>query len=191
MTYQTSSSQAVPFRDNARVYGFVTRLLHWVMALLLFWQFLGMILNTLYEDEPFVEFFAGSHVQVGVTLFVLILLRIIWAFVNRNSRPDHGAGLVGIAARAGHGLMYTLMLMIPSIALIRAWGSERALEVFGIGLFPAREAAIGWTQTLGGALHGEFAWILGLLILGHIGMALLHEFALRDGTLSKILGRPR
>ena len=177
------------WRDTHTGYGLVTRALHWGMAALILWQFVGMGLRLLLGRTPLVSFFVGTHAPVGTLLFALILLRGVWALANRGRRPSHGAGLVGMAAQAGHGLLYLMMLAIPSLALLRAWGGTRPFAPFGIPVFPGREAELSWATTPASLLHGELAWILGVLVLGHVAMVVLHERVWRDGTLARMAGR--
>lgn len=179
----------VQWRDSEQRYGVISRALHWGMATLILWQFIGMGLRLMLGRTPLVSFFVGSHSLVGTTLWLLILTRIIWALVNRARRPGHGAGLMALAAKAGHGALYGLMLAVPSAALIRAWGSERAFTPWGISVFPARDQEIAWAVNLGDLLHGELAWLMAVMILGHIAMVALHERLWRDGTLRKMVGR--
>lgn len=102
-------------------------------------------------------------------------LRILWALANRHNRPGRGNGPLGLAARAGHGLLYLVMGTVPALGLLRAWGGERTFAPFGIPVFPGCETPIAWTQSLADALHGELAWFLGLMILGPVVMVGLHE----------------
>ncbi|WP_323009252.1 cytochrome b [Paracoccus sp. (in: a-proteobacteria)] len=183
--------KSVPLRDTRQLYGKVTRLLHWGIAALMLWQFFGMGLKLLLGRQPVVAFFVGSHQAVGTVLFVLIALRVVWALVNRRSRPDHGAGFWGLAARLGHMALYLVMALVPTIALLRAYGSERAFAPFGFQIFPAQEPPIAWTVNLAGALHGELAWLLLVLILGHVVMVGVHESMWRNGTLARMAGRRR
>ncbi len=182
-------AQPLALRDTPARYGRVTRLLHWTIAALILWQFVGMGLRLALGRGPVAGFFVGLHQPVGTALFVLIVLRVTWALLNRRNRPDHGHGLLGLAARLGHLALYLLMLVVPSLALLRAWGSERAFAPYGFQIFPAREAPIEWTQKLAGALHGELAWLMGLLILGHVVMVGVHEAMWRDGTLARMAGK--
>ncbi len=181
----------LPFRDTPQAYGLVTRALHWSIAALILWQFLGMGLRLVFGRQPFVGFFVGTHQPVGTVLFLLIVLRVLWALANRHNRPGHGTGPLGLAARAGHALLYAVMAAVPALGLLRAWGSERPFAPFGIPVFPGREAPIAWTQSLAEALHGELAWLLGLMVLGHVVMVGLHEGMWRDGTLARMAGRRR
>lgn len=181
----------LPFRDTPERYGWMSRALHWAMAGLILWQFLGMGLRLVFGRQPVVSFFVGSHQAVGTALFVLILARAGWALANRRRRPAHGAGLAGLAVRAGHGLLYALMLVIPAVALLRAYGNDRAFAPFGFTVFPAREAPIQWMVDLAGALHGELGWVLAAMVAGHVAMVALHEGMWRDGTLARMAGAGR
>lgn len=181
----------LPLRDTHHAYGRLTRLLHWSIAALLLWQFLGMGLRLIFGRQDWVGFFVGSHQPVGAVLFLLILARVLWAITNRRNRPSHGTGLMGLCVKAGHGILYLLMLVVPFVALLRAWGGTRGFAPFGIPVFAPREEEIAWTQSLAGAVHGEGAWVLLAAILGHVVMVGVHEGMWRDGTLSRMAGRAR
>lgn len=175
-------------RDTRQSYGPVTRVLHWLMAGLLLWQFLGMGLSALFGRTDFVRFFTSSHQKVGTVLFLLIVARVVWALINRANRPDHGKGAVALAAKLGHAAMYAIMVLVPLVAILRAWGGTRGFAPFGFEIFAPQAVGIAWTQTLGGLLHGELAWVLGAMILGHIAMVAVHQGVWRDGTLSRMAG---
>jgi cytochrome b561 len=181
----------LPLFDTPRLYGRITRFLHWSIATLLAWQFLCMGLKLIFGRQPFLAPLVGSHQPVGTVLLVLILLRMIWALVNRRNRPGHGSGILGRAAALGHGLLYLLMLAVPVIAMLRAYGNERAFAPFGFQIFAPQTPEIGWMVDLAGLLHGELAWVLGVLILGHVVMVGLHEAMWRDGTFARMARRNR
>lgn len=178
---------AIGWLDNPRQYGVVTRALHWLMAAILLWQFVGMGLRLALGRTPLVSFFVGSHSALGAILFALIAMRILWGLLNRNRRPAYEPGLMGRLARAGHAGLYALMAIVPTLALLRAWGSPRSFEPFGIPVFPAREVEIAWATAPANALHGVLAWILLLLIAGHVFMALVHRFVWRDDVARRML----
>lgn len=181
----------LPLRDTAEAYGLVTRLLHWIIAALILWQFLGMGLKLILGRQPVVGFFVKLHQPVGTAIFILILLRVVWALLNLNNRPNHGRGIIGMAATVGHLLLYLLMLLIPGAALLRAYGSDRPFAPFGFGIFPAQQPEITWMVGVADRLHGEMAWLLGLLILGHVVMVGVHEAMWKDGTFARMTGRRR
>lgn len=176
----TRSDHPSRWMDTPLAYGWITRALHWGIAALMLWQFFGMGLRLIFGRQPFVGFFVGTHQPVGIALFVLILIRLVWAIVNRRNRPSHGGGIVGFAARAGHLALYGLMLVVPLLAILR--------KLSGTG-GPPTEGPVAWPVALGNALHGELAWVMAVLILGHVAMVIVHERLWRDGTLSRMAGR--
>lgn len=174
---------ALTLMDNSQRYGAVSRLLHWGMALLFLWQFSGATARVLFEDSALESFLWGTHRTVGVTLMALIIARILWALLNTSRRPAS----VSVMAKLGHLALYILMIAVPSIALIRQYGSGRSLEVYGMTLMPGFEGeSISWMTNLGGLLHGELGWTLLALIVGHIVMAFLHRKLTHHDVLKRM-----
>lgn len=158
--------------DNNQRYGTVSRILHWGMALLLFWQFLSAASHFFYEDTAIEAFFWPTHKPMGLLLFILVIIRIVWALINVPQRPPS----ISWIARIGHITLYVLMLAIPTLGLLRQYGSGRSFEVFGITIFSGFESEkIQWTLDLGGLLHGELGWLLLALTIGHIIMNYWHK----------------
>lgn len=175
------------WRDAPERYGQVSRLLHWGMALILLWQFTGMILRLILGRTPLMAFWVGTHQSVGTLLLVLTLLRLLWAWINRGRLPPQA----GLAARIGHGLLYALLLVLPSLGLLRALGDGRGYAFFGLQIVPRGGPRIEWMAAPANLLHAKLAWLLLALILGHVLMALLHHLVWRDGTLRRMAGLPR
>lgn len=177
--------------DTPERYGQVTRLLHWGMALILLWQFTGMILRLILGRTPLMAFWVGSHQSVGTVLLALVLLRLLWAWVNRRRRPPHDRTPVGRAAMIGQGALYALLLVLPALGLLRALGSGRGNAFFGWPVTPRTGVRIEWMTAPADLLHSKLAWLLLALILGHVAMALVHQFVWRDGMLLRMAGRTR
>lgn len=175
------------WRDDPKGCGRISCAFHWGMALLFAWQFTSAALHFLAPDTPAEAFFFGRHFDVGFLLWCLVWLRGAWGLANLSRRPAHaGPAWLGRAATLGHLALYLLMIAVPSIALLRAYGSERGFSALGIELFAPRDTEIEWMVELGGALHGELGWTLMALVAGHLAMALWHGFARRDGTLERM-----
>lgn len=153
--------------DNSQVYGTISRTLHWTMAICF-----GFMLYTGLLGEEGFRAWLPYHKSVGTILMLLIIVRVIWAVMNRKNRPAPD----NIWVKAGHFALYVLMLAVPSVALIRQYGAARGpLEVFGVNVMNGSPEKIEWTVSLGGALHGELAWALFALSAGHIVMAIYHQ----------------
>jgi len=170
-------------KDTKDVYGRVSRALHWGMALLLLWQFLSAISHFFFEDSAMEAFFWPTHKPLGFLLLLLIIIRIVWAFANMGRRPAAISGF----AKLGHILLYLMMLTVPTLALLRQYGSGRSFEPFGIPLFGGFEGEkIQWMIDLGSLLHGELGWVLLALTIGHIAMAIWHK---KSGSGVNVISR--
>lgn len=159
-------------QDNNDHYGSFTRLLHWGMALLLFWQFLSAASRVLAEDTALEHFLWSTHKPLGALLMVLIVVRVAWALFNASHRPPS----LNVAAKAGHVALYLLMLFIPAAALLRQYGSGRSFEPFGIPLFAGFDGdKIEWLMAPANLLHGWAGWLLLAMVTGHIVMVFVHR----------------
>ena len=175
-------------KDSESRYGLVSRVLHWGMALLFLAQFVSAAAHwALPRENALREALWSYHGTLGVTLFLLVLLRGVWGLANLRRRPPH-TGLIGSAAVAGHAAIYALMVIVPAVRLLGAAGSDRGLSYLGVRIFAPRQVEIAWMQ-VPAELHGEMGWILLLLILGHILMAVVwHHFLRRDGVMQRMTG---
>lgn len=179
----------VSWRDNQARYGTVTRIIHWLMAALIGWQFLGMILRAILGRSPVAGFFVGTHASIGSLLLVLAIIRIVWGLCQRSSRPPYERNLVGRLAALGHLGLYGLLFLIPAVAVLRAIGSGRGLQFFGLQLYPATGEQIAWLMQPANLIHGKLAWLMLALIVGHIAMVIVHTAIWKDGTLQRMAGR--
>jgi len=178
----------VPLTDTLNRYGTVTRLFHWTVALLLFWQLGGMIMKNVLGRVPLMKFWVGTHASIGVLLFAIIVLRAFWAFRQRHRRPGYQFGFIGKAARAAHSFLYILMIAVPGLAILRMAGQGKGITLFGVELSAPTGQEIAWMTAPANAVHGLLAWTLLALILGHIAMVTLHRFLWRDNILSRMAG---
>lgn len=176
-------------RDGPQYFGTVSRVLHWAMAALLTWQFGGMLLKEVVGRTPLMAFWVGSHASVGTLLLVLLLLRACWAFIQLPQRPSYHEGLIGRLAVAGHCALYGLMLIVPTLALLRIFGSGRGVRLFGVEIQPPGGEKVEWMMAPANLLHGTLAWTLLALICGHIAMVFVHRWLWRDDVLVRMAGR--
>ncbi|WP_438852226.1 cytochrome b [Brevundimonas nasdae] len=175
--------------DDGFRYGLITRALHWLMAGLLAWQFTGMAVKLIVGRAPITAFWVGTHKDIGLLLLALLLIRAVWGLANLKLRPPHQPGFWGRAALVGHLTLYGLMLVVPSLALLRQIGSGRPLEFFGLQLMAGQGVKIDWMTAPANAVHGLLAWVLLAAIAGHILMVVVHRFVWKDGIAERMIGR--
>ncbi|WP_062014045.1 cytochrome b [Aureimonas sp. AU4] len=180
-----------PLADRPTGYGLVTRTLHWGMALLFAWQFAGAMLHALAERTPVERFVWATHYSVGVTLWALVLARGAWGLANLGSRPRHeGPPLLARAATLGHLALYALMVVVPTLAILRAAGNGRGFSVYGLQLVAPGGEPNAALVAPGNVLHGFLGWTLLVLVAGHVAVALWHARVRRDGTLRRMTHGP-
>jgi cytochrome b561 len=171
--------------DTPHRYGRVTRVLHWAMAGLLFWQFAGALLYVTVGDSAATRFIGTSHFSLGFLLFVLVLVRGIWGLANWKRRPL-APGSVGRLATAGHLVLYGMMILVPGIALLRQYGSGKPFAPFGIPVMSERPEKIDWMMIPADIFHYWLGFVLMALVAGHIGMVALHRWVWRQDVLSRM-----
>lgn len=170
--------------DSPDGYGAISKALHWGIALLVGWQLLKFG-DRIAEGEHWIgQTLVPWHVSLGTLLLVLAILRLAWAISQRGQRPLHDPAM-SFFVKAGHGLLYAGLILMPLTGIMVMVGGGHGVTAFGIELISKGEK-IAWAQSIG-SLHSPIAWILAALIIGHIAMALFHQFIKRDGTLARMM----
>ncbi len=181
-------------RNSDRSFGTVTRVFHWLTALLILTAIpLGVIANQLPYDTA--EALARKaqlfslHKTLGVAAFLLGLGRILWALVERHPVPLHPGRKVELTlAGAVHWLLYISLVAVP----VSGWVHHAAVTGFAPILWPFGQTLpfVPQSEGLGtaaGAAHWVFTKLLGLAILLHIAGALKHHLIDKDATLLRML----
>ncbi len=176
-----------PLFDHPDGYGLVSRTLHWLMAALFAWQFISAALHAIDREMPLARFFWSAHASIGFILLVAVFLRGVWTLINFHNRPPYDPGLLGLAARLGHLALYLLMVIVPLLATLRAYGGGRGLMVFGVQVFAGASEQIPALVMPARAFHGLLGWTLLAIVVGHVVMALTHTYLWREDTLSRML----
>lgn len=171
--------------DSKERYGSVSRWLHWGMAFLIGWQMLKFF-DRIADGEHWVgQTLVPWHISIGSLLMLLIVVRILWAASQRKHRPEQDPA-TAMLVKAGHGLLYLGMLLLPLTGIMTMVGKGYGLKVFGVQLIARGGGEIGWMAGLG-SLHSPIAWGLLVMVIGHVGIALLHHFVKKDGVLRRMV----
>ncbi|WP_083745445.1 cytochrome b [Variovorax sp. KK3] len=179
----SAQSGSWPRPDSTTRYGSLSRTLHWTMAACFAVVFSAALAHYFLPDTPVEAFLWPVHKPVGALLMLLVVLRLAWTLANARRRPPS----VSAASRWGHRALYFLMIAVPTIGLLRQYGSARAFSPFGVPLMDERPGErIDWMTQLGGLLHGELGWALLALVAGHITMALWHRRRGPQDVLSRM-----
>lgn len=173
--------------NGPATFGWVSRAIHWAMAV----GVLGMLALGTYIDRMEVGlgnlWLYGLHKSVGMTLLVLVLVRIVWHRVSPPPAPIGGVAPWQMRlARGAHGGLYLLMLAVP----LTGWVGSAAtgLDVVWWGWVVPRVAPVSeaWSE-VAFALHGGLTKALVALVALHVAGALWRALGHGDGTLRRIV----
>ena len=162
--------------------------LHWLMALGLIGTFaLGFYMPEL-PISPIKLKLYSWHKWAGVTLFLLVWIRLAWRLTHpAPPLPTTIPAVSRLAPHAMHWLLYALMLAIP----LSGWlmDSAKGFQTVWFGLLPLpdllpRDAALGDRLK---DVHEALNFILLGLVIAHTVAALKHHFIDRDDVLTRIL----
>jgi cytochrome b561 len=175
--------------DNQR-YGLVAVGLHWLVAVCVIGQFgLGLWMRSLGYYDAWYRLGPWWHKGIGVALFVVLLLRLIWRL--SNPRPAHLAShqpYERLVAGIAHGLLYLLLFALMLSGYLISTADGRGLEVFDWFTIPATLSGLEQQEDIAGQIDLWLAWtVIGLAAL-HALAALKHHFIDRDATLKRMLG---
>ncbi|MCR6666896.1 MAG: cytochrome b [Methyloversatilis sp.] len=162
--------------------------LHWLIALMLFGMFgFGLYMVELPLSPQKLKFYS-YHKWAGVTVFLLVLARLAWRITHRPPALPAGMPAWQVkAAKAGHHLLYLLMVIVP----LSGWlmSSAKGFQTVWFGVLPLPDL-LAKDEALGEALlltHRLLNWFFMLVVAGHVVAALKHHFIDRDGLLSRML----
>ena len=185
------------------------KVLHWLIAIAIFGMFaLGWFMSDLPKEAPKQiaydlfnlgvytwnlseeisprTFYFNLHKSIGVTIFALILIRILWRITHRPPAllASYKAWERKLASNAHH-LLYLLMVALPISGIVMATYSKYGIKWFGVPFIkgldnnPMRE--------LFKEVHEIIGLIILLVIIVHIIGALKHKFIDKDDTLKRML----
>ena len=176
-----------PLRDS---YTSTAIALHWITAaLVLFMVPAGFVMGRIPEGEMQNLLF-NLHRSVGVVIFPLVLLRLIYRWRNPPPPlPDDLMALQKLAAHLTHYGLYGLLLLNPLLGWWATSAYGAAVNVFWLFELPPIVAQNKPLSEILLTLHGWVGFGLALLIGMHIAAALFHHFIRRDRLLLRMLGR--
>ena len=163
--------------------------LHWLIALLIVCGFaLGWVMTDIPGFTPTKLKYFSWHKWIGVTVFALAVLRILWrathaAPVMPRRMPVWQRG----AAHVVHLLLYALMIAIPVSGYLYSSAANVPVVYLGLIPLPRLIAPDPHLKELLKNVHITLNYTLLVLVALHVVAALKHQWLDRDGLLSRML----
>ena len=171
-------------KNTITEYGVISKILHWVSALLLFIQIpLGFYLVDLDFGEQRINI-ENIHIIIGLTIFYLVIIRLLIKIFNPTPKlePSIFKGQKFLA-KLNHILLYVTILSITISGILKKLFNGETLTI----LF--REIQINENFNLADQfyeIHILSNYTLIGLILIHISAVVVHKLFFGDNLLKKI-----
>ncbi|HEX4327832.1 MAG TPA: cytochrome b [Burkholderiales bacterium] len=163
--------------------------LHWLLALLILCGFcLGLYMTGL-KFSPAKLVLYSYHKWIGVTVFSLALLRLLWRMGHKPpSLPPRMAPWQRHAAGALHALLYLLMLAIPLSGWLYSSSTGVPTVPFGISALQLPDLLERNKETADSLrfLHVTLNYSLAVMVALHVAAAFKHHFLDRDNLLDRM-----
>lgn len=188
-------------RNTKTSYGSIAKWLHWGTAVLFLASYIAVYYRHWFTEEKTPENWTALqlHLSIGLTIAIIVALRLIWKITNQSPALEPGTRLEHLAAKLGHYALYVVMIVMPLTGYLGTGVNTEYFFIFdipkfesthlfnmivteGLGItFKELEKPIDFVHK---NIGGE--WLVWLLILGHVTAALYHHFVKKDQTLRKI-----
>lgn len=188
-------------KNSAHSYGSVAKWFHWITAILILGSYCAVYYRHWFTEEKTPENWTALqlHLSFGVTIAMVVLLRIIWRTMNRPPDSEPGTRVEHLAAHTGHYALYIAMVIMVVTGYIGTGANTEYFFLFEIPKFESTNLFSVIVSDGLGITFKEFekpvdfihkdimgAWLVWLLVLGHVLAALYHHFIKRDRTLYKM-----
>ena len=179
------------WRNSEAQWGYLAIGFHWLSVLAVFSLFaLGLWMVELSYYDPWYKQGPFIHKSIGILLFLLTLLRLLWRYFNLTplALTSHTEWEIK-AAKFSHTMLYILLFSVLLSGYLISTADGRAVDVFNIFSVPATISGLNNQEDIAGEIHEILAFTL-------IGFACLHAFASikhhlfdKDVTLKRMLGQ--
>jgi len=170
----------------------VSRWLHWIIALLIAAQAILGWIGADMERSPAKIDVMVAHKSLGLTLLLLVLLRLAWRLTHPAPPPPFGSKTWEIRlAQLTHAAIYLVIIALPLSGWLSADTAVAPWKFWWIIPLPSFFAPDKGLHEFGEELHEVLVSVLIALLVLHVAAALYHHFGKRDDVLLRMLGRSR
>lgn len=175
-------------KNSQQQFGGVAQLFHWAVVVLIITQF---VLANKADDLPLgIAKIAtlAQHKSVGMTIFALAILRLLWRFMNPvPAMPVSTPSWQRVAAHISHGALYALIMITPLFGWLMSSARNFPVSWFGIFTFPDLIEPNRERYEFFHEAHEWLAYSIFAIAVLHALAALKHHFLDRDNVLRRML----
>jgi cytochrome b561 len=190
MTEHVLQSQRARGGTRASVprYTGVAIVLHWLVALLILGSFVVGIYMVNLDLSPWKLKVYSWHKWTGVTIFLLVALRLAWRVSHRPpALPAAMPEWQRHAAAIAHALLYLLMLAVPLSGWVMSSAGGFPVVYFGVLQLPDLVAKNKDLFELMKSVHFALNKALLAIVIVHVVAAVKHHYVDRDDVLVRMV----
>lgn len=182
----SNTASRIAAGDDRTTYEGISITLHWLTAILVLTQF---ILAQLwgFAPRPTRHLLIVAHMSFGIVLSAVILLRIGWRLSPGHQTPPASSGVVELAAKGAHYVLYGLLVSEAILGFVLRWSGNESMSFFGLQLAPPFAPFSKPAHHNIGEAHDLVGWAIIVLAGVHAAAALFHHFVVRDTVLVRML----
>jgi cytochrome b561 len=172
------------FKNTLTEYGLISKLLHWISAVLLFIQIpLGFYLVDL-DFGPERLTIEDIHVTVGLSIFYLVILRLLYKIFNPTPRlePSVFKGQKFLA-KLNHVMLYVTILSITISGILKKLFNGETLTIIFKKIKIQDNFELG---ELFYDIHVISNYVLIVLVIIHILAVITHKLFFNDNLLKRM-----
>jgi len=149
-------------------------ILHWAIALLVVFQFVGSdAISGMIEEvgltastSETIPLLVRAHVLAGILTFVLMLIRVFMRFTKgAPALPKEESPMMKMVAHATHGILYLALLLTPVSGALAWFGQLEAAD----------------------SAHMVLKVVLLVFVALHVLGALYHQLILKNGLIKRMM----
>lgn len=172
-------------KNTVDSYGLISKVLHWVMAVLI----IGMLICGFVMENLEIKSVFYIHKTIGFLILILAIIRLLWKVSNIVPRyPETMPKIMLMGANAMHYTLYILMILMPLSAFMASNYAGKPVSFLFIAdmplLFEYKNLELAKKLI---EIHSLLAIILIITVAFHVVAAIMHHFVLKDNILKRML----
>ena len=173
-------------KNTLSSYGFVSKNFHWIMAVIILFNFtLGYFMGDL-DKGPLRFFIFNLHKSLGILVLVLIILRLFWRLINLVPAPLSQNYLLNKLSKAVHYFFYFILLVVTFSGWTYSSARGGPINVFGLFSVPALVEKNNEIAKIAITIHTLSVYVFIAFVGLHILASLDHHYFLKDKTLKRM-----
>jgi cytochrome b561 len=175
-------------KNTSENFGTVAKAFHWIMASVIIGLLaMGFMMAEMAPSPTKFKLYA-LHKSAGLTVFCLVILRLIWRLTHVVPRiPDSLGSVHRFLIKTSPFVLYSLMILMPISGFIMSDAGGHPVTFFGLYTLPnlfTKNPDLSKTAQL---IHHYTAWAFIGILVAHMGATFYHHFILKNTILQRML----